>query len=105
VTGLARPSSSCTDKLQTRPLVREDAPQEENRRCLKILSMEVKRKWLQVLDGGLIQGQTGRLTVDRKISLTLELSQFQNSSHRGQVIILLKKAIGLYCKSLSILMD
>jgi hypothetical protein len=31
-------------KLLTRPLVREGAPQEETRKCLKIFSIEVKRK-------------------------------------------------------------
>jgi hypothetical protein len=44
VTALARPSSNCTDKLQTHPFVREGDPQEENRKCLKIFSREVKEK-------------------------------------------------------------
>jgi hypothetical protein len=41
-----RPSSNCTDKLQTRPLVREGAVQEENRKCLKVFSMNVKEKFV-----------------------------------------------------------
>jgi hypothetical protein len=44
MTALARPSSTCTDKLQTRPLVREGAPQEETRKCLKVFSMEMKEE-------------------------------------------------------------
>jgi hypothetical protein len=42
VTALEVPSSNCTSKLQTRPLVREDASQYENCKCLKIISKEVK---------------------------------------------------------------
>jgi hypothetical protein len=42
VTALARSCNSSTSKLQSRPLVREGAPQEENRECLIIFSMEVK---------------------------------------------------------------
>jgi hypothetical protein len=42
VTALAKPSSNYTDKLQTRPLVREGASQEENCKCLKVFSMKVK---------------------------------------------------------------
>jgi hypothetical protein len=44
MTALAKPSSICTEKLQTRSLSREGAPQEENRKCLQIFSMQVKEK-------------------------------------------------------------
>jgi hypothetical protein len=42
MTALARPSSNCSDKLQTRPLVREDSSQEETRKFLIIFSVEMK---------------------------------------------------------------
>jgi hypothetical protein len=35
VTALARPSSNCTDKLQTCPLVREGAPQDDSKSTAK----------------------------------------------------------------------
>jgi hypothetical protein len=58
-----KPSRTCTSKLQTCPLVREGTPQEETRKCLKIISVEGKTNWWRVTDDGLIPGQTGRLTV------------------------------------------
>jgi hypothetical protein len=61
VTSLERPSSTCTSKLQTRPLVREGTTQEENRTC-----------WSRVPEGGLIPGETGRMTVGPKLALTLD---------------------------------
>jgi hypothetical protein len=67
-------SSDCTCKLQTRPLVKEGASREENRKCLKIFSIEVKKKCSLFTDGDLIPGQTGRLTVGPKITLTLTLT-------------------------------
>jgi hypothetical protein len=72
VRALAGPSSNCTDKLQTRPLVRDGAQQEENCKCLKIFSMEVKKKLSLVPDCGLVPEQTGWLTVGGKITLTLD---------------------------------
>jgi hypothetical protein len=69
VTALARPSINCTDKFQSRPLVREGVLQEESRKCLTIFLMEVKENGLGVPDGGLIPGQTGRLTVGRMLTL------------------------------------
>jgi hypothetical protein len=44
VTALAWLVINFTDKLQTRPLVREGASQEETRKSLKILYTEVKEK-------------------------------------------------------------
>jgi hypothetical protein len=44
VAALAMPSSNYTDKLHTRPLVREGVPQEGYRRYLKIITMEVTEK-------------------------------------------------------------
>jgi hypothetical protein len=40
----------------------------KNRKYLKIMSMEGKKNFSWVPDGGLIPGQTGRLTVGRKIT-------------------------------------
>jgi hypothetical protein len=37
---------------------------------LNIISVERKKNWARLADGGLIQGQTGQLTVDRKITRT-----------------------------------
>jgi hypothetical protein len=58
--------------LQTRPLVREGATKLQTRNCLKEISRR-KKNWLQVPDGRLTPGQTGRLTVGCK--LTNYLSQ------------------------------
>jgi hypothetical protein len=46
VTALEIPSSNCTGKLQTRPLVGGGVPQEENRKCVKIITIEVKEKFV-----------------------------------------------------------
>jgi hypothetical protein len=43
VTALARRSSDCMDKLQTRPLVREGATKEGSRKCLKTFHTEVRK--------------------------------------------------------------
>jgi hypothetical protein len=43
---VGRTSSTCAHKLQTGPLVREGASQEENRKCQKIVSMEVEKKFI-----------------------------------------------------------
>jgi hypothetical protein len=56
VTALARSSSNYTSKLQTRTLVRE-APQKMK-----------TANWSQFPDGGLMPGQTIRLTMGRKIT-------------------------------------
>jgi hypothetical protein len=80
-TGL-QPKSDCSGKaqkqlysnLQTRPLVREGGTNLQNQKCLKEISKR-KRNWSQVPDGRLTPGQTGRLTVGRKLthSLTYEV--------------------------------
>jgi hypothetical protein len=56
--------------LQTRPLVREGATNSQNRKCLKEISRREKN-WSQVPDGRLTPGQTGRLTVGRKLTHSL----------------------------------
>jgi hypothetical protein len=63
MTALARASSNC--KRQTRPLVRESAPHQQNRNCLTVIKI-----WSQAPDGCFIPRQTGRLTVGRNISQT-----------------------------------
>jgi hypothetical protein len=55
--------------LQTRPLVREGATKLQSRNCLKELSRRTKN-WSHVPDGRLTPGQTGRLTVGRKLTAT-----------------------------------
>jgi hypothetical protein len=64
MTALARATSNC--KRQTRPLVREDAPQQQTRNCLTVTKI-----WSRVLDWCLTPRQTGRLTIGRHITLTL----------------------------------
>jgi hypothetical protein len=56
-------------KLQTRPLVREGATKYQSRSCVKEISWR-KKNWSQVPDGRLTPGQTGRLTVGRKLTST-----------------------------------
>jgi hypothetical protein len=71
--GLRR-KSDCSGKtqkqlysdLQTRPLVREGATNLQTRYCPKEISRRTKN-WSQVPDGRLTPGQTGRLTVGRKL--------------------------------------
>jgi hypothetical protein len=50
--------SNC--KRQARPLVREDAPHQQTRKCLTEIKI-----WSQAPDGCLTPRQTGRLTVGR----------------------------------------
>jgi hypothetical protein len=69
VTALARHRSNCTSKLKTRPLVREGATKYQSRSCLKEI-LWWKKNWSQVPDGRLTPGQTGRLTVGRKLTST-----------------------------------
>jgi hypothetical protein len=72
-----RPKSDCSgkaqkqlkSKLQTRPLVREGDTKQQTRRCLKEISRR-KKNWSNVPDGRLTPRQTGRLTVDRKLTST-----------------------------------
>jgi hypothetical protein len=47
-------------KRQTRPLVREDAPHQQTRNCLRAI-----KSWSRASDGCLTPRQTGRLTVGR----------------------------------------
>jgi hypothetical protein len=62
---VGRPSSTCTSKLQTRPLVREGAQQEENCRCLTVIKI-----WSWAQGGCPVSRRTGRLTVGRKTTST-----------------------------------
>jgi hypothetical protein len=72
-----RPKSDCSgksqkqlySKLQTRPLVREGATILQSLNCLKEISRR-KKNWPQVPDGRMTTGQTGRLTVGRKLTAT-----------------------------------
>jgi hypothetical protein len=60
-------------KLQTRLLVREGAPYQQTRNYLKNNQRENGKNWSRVPDGSLTPGRTGRLTVDRNITLNLTL--------------------------------
>jgi hypothetical protein len=53
-------SSNC--KWQSHPLVRESAPPQQTRNCLKVITI-----WSQAPDGCFIPRETGRLTVGRNI--------------------------------------
>jgi hypothetical protein len=66
MTALARTSSNC--KQQTRPLVREGAPDQQTRNCQTIIKI-----WSLAPNGCFVPRQTGRLTVGRNITLTLTL--------------------------------
>jgi hypothetical protein len=73
-----RPKNECSGKaqkqlysnLQTRPLVREGATKLQTSNCLKEISRRTKN-WSQVPDGRLKPRQTGRLTVGRKLTVTV----------------------------------
>jgi hypothetical protein len=75
VIALARSSSNCASKSQIRLLVREGARYGKNWKCFNIISVKEKN-WSRVPDGGVIPGQTGRLTIGRKITLTLKNGVF-----------------------------
>jgi hypothetical protein len=53
---------------QIRPLVREGAPQKQNRNCQRLINI-----WSWAPDGRFVPGQTCRLTVGRNIRLRLRL--------------------------------
>jgi hypothetical protein len=57
-------------KLQTRLLVREGAPHQQTRKCLKNNQRENGKNWSRVPDECLTPRQTGRLTVGRNVTLT-----------------------------------
>jgi hypothetical protein len=67
---LAKASSNC--KRQIRPLVRESAPHQQTRNCLRVIKI-----WLQALDGCFIPRQTGRLTIVRNVRLGLSLDSYE----------------------------
>jgi hypothetical protein len=56
-----------------RLIVREDAPRQQIRNCLKILKERRGKNWSRVPDGCLTPRQTDRLTVGRNIVLALTL--------------------------------
>jgi hypothetical protein len=63
-----------TDEVQTRLLVREGAPHQQTRNCLKHNQGENGKNWSRVPDGCLTPRRTGRLTVGRNVALTLTLT-------------------------------
>jgi hypothetical protein len=67
---LVRPNSK--SNLKALPLVRESAPQQRTRKCLKIL---FKRNWSRVQDGCLTPKQAGWQILCRNITLTLVWSR------------------------------
>jgi hypothetical protein len=74
--GGLRPKSGCSGEaqkqlysnLQTRPL-RQGATNFQTRKCLQEISRR-KKNWSQLPDRRLTPGQTGRLTVRRKLAAT-----------------------------------
>jgi hypothetical protein len=77
---VARPISNC--KLRTRPLVRERAPHQQTRNCLKIT---LNKKLSRVPDWCLTPRQAGRLTVGRNATLTFKWTKIRprpSFSHR-----------------------
>jgi hypothetical protein len=64
MTALTRSSSSC--KRHAHPLVREDVPHQQTLNYLTVIKI-----WSWTQDGGLTPGQTGRLTIGRKVTMTL----------------------------------
>lgn len=78
---LTTPSRNCTDKLQTYPLVREGAPQEETANVWKYFPFTWKKNSSRVPDYGLISGQTGRLTAVRKGTWKVSCKSWVGSQH------------------------
>jgi hypothetical protein len=79
-TALASARSNCTSKLQTCLLVREGATKWQSRNSLKEISRR-KKNWSRVPDGRLTPGQTGQLTVGRKLTSTFwKISQNNSKS-------------------------
>jgi hypothetical protein len=76
--------------LQTRPLVREGATKLQTRNCLKEISWR-KKNWSQVSDGRLTPGQTGRLTVGRKLTATATALE---SSFKLTIVVKMNKDNG-----------
>jgi hypothetical protein len=75
VTALTRPRSNCTSKLQTNPLVKESAQNQETRNC------QTEYKYLvissKVPDGSLIPRYNGQLTVGRNLTSTSTLQHYK----------------------------
>jgi hypothetical protein len=65
--------AQCTSKLQTRPLVREGAPQQDTHICQKA------KIWYLAPDGNLTVRQTDRLTIGCKLTSILLLYPQGNS--------------------------
>jgi hypothetical protein len=66
--------SDCTENYRA-VLSSERASHNKNSTFLKNIPWKRKKNWWWVPDGGLIPGQTGRLTVGRKVTLTLDASK------------------------------
>jgi hypothetical protein len=109
-----RPKGDCSgkaqkqlySKLQTRPPVREGATKLQTRNCLKEISRR-KQNWSQVPDGRLTPGQTGRLTVGRKLTATATVFtsyQLPVSSYRLQYLcgVTMCDYINFYCARLNV---
>jgi hypothetical protein len=77
MTALARTSSSC--KRQTRPLVRESAPQRENCNGLTVIII-----WSYATVWCFIPRETGRLTAGRNIRFRLRSRQKRNRLDSGE---------------------
>jgi hypothetical protein len=60
----ARANSNC--KWQTHPLICEGAPHQQTHNCLTVIKI-----WSWIPDGCLTPRQTGQLTIDHNITLTL----------------------------------
>jgi hypothetical protein len=74
-----RPEKSCAGDAQqklksTDPLVKEGAPHQQTRNCLKNNPRENGKIWSRVPDECLTPRRTGRLTVGRNVTLTLTLT-------------------------------
>jgi hypothetical protein len=90
-----RPSPATSCNLQTRPLVREGTTKLQTRNCLQEISRRTKN-WSQVPDGRLTPGQTGRLTVGRKLTATA------TANHKVTSTLIWQIAFGI-CNSSTIL--
>jgi hypothetical protein len=81
VTPRVEAGENTSTSSETNPLVREGAPYEKSANIGRYFLWKRKKNWSLVPDGDLIPGKTDRLTIGRKITLTLTLSRVRRSEN------------------------
>jgi hypothetical protein len=89
-----RPERDCTDEALQQQQIRDSSSRQKG--CYKITNSQLskenfkkKEKLVTGLDDGLTPGQTGRLTVGRKITLTLTLTLTLEGKNSEPIIAVL----------------